>query len=68
VAQSKKFIFYSATIAFTITPKNFSEKMGKLPASHRYNCLPLLLSNPGGIQQELVVQDLPGTKILKLMN
>jgi len=39
--------------------------VGKLPASHRYNRLPLLLSNPGGIQQELVVQDLPGTKVVK---
>jgi len=23
--------------------------------SHRYNCLPLLPSDPGGVQQELVV-------------
>jgi hypothetical protein len=45
-------------------PKNV-QKMGKLPASHRYNRLPLLLSNPGGIQQELVVQDLPGAKVQK---
>ena len=45
-------------------PKNIP-KMGKLPASHRYNRLPLLLSNPGGIQQELVVQDLPGAKVQK---
>ena len=41
--------------------------MGKLPASHRYNRLPLLLSNPGGIQQELVVQDLPAAKIVKVI-
>jgi hypothetical protein len=41
-----------------------SKKVGKLPVSHRYNCLPLLSSNPGGIQQELVVQDLPGAKVL----
>ncbi len=36
--------------------------MGKLPVSHRYNRLPLLPSDPGGIQQELVAQDLPGDK------
>jgi hypothetical protein len=41
--------------------------MGKLPASHRYNRLPLLLSNPGGIWQELVVQDLPGAKVIKFV-
>jgi len=29
--------------------------MGKLPISHRYNHLPLLPSDPGGFQQELVV-------------
>jgi hypothetical protein len=29
-------------------------KNGK-PVSHRYNCLPLLASAPGGVQQELVV-------------
>jgi len=29
--------------------------MGKLLISHRYNCLPLLPSDPGGVQQELVV-------------
>ena len=33
--------------------------MGKLLASHRYNHLPLLPSGPGGVQRELVVQDLP---------
>ncbi len=36
--------------------------MGKYLTSHRYNCLPLLPSGPGGIQQELVVKDLPGGK------
>ncbi len=35
------------------------KKRGKLPVSHRYNRLPLLPSDPGGIQQELVAQDLP---------
>lgn len=38
-------------------------KKGKLPVSHRYNRIPLLRSRPGGILQELIVQDLPGTKI-----
>jgi len=28
---------------------------GRLITSHRYNCLPLLPSGPGGVQQELVV-------------
>ena len=40
----------------------FFKKKGKLPASHRYNHLPLLPSDPGGIQQELVAQDLPDCK------
>jgi hypothetical protein len=39
--------------------------VGKLPASHRYDHLPLLPSDPGGIQQELIVQDLPGAKVEK---
>ena len=39
--------------------------MGKLPASRRYNRLPLLPSDPGGIQQELAAQDLPNDKIRK---
>jgi hypothetical protein len=38
--------------------------VGKPPASHRYNHLPLLRSSPGGVRRELVVQDLPGTKVL----
>jgi hypothetical protein len=37
--------------------------VGKLPVSHRFNRLPLLPSDPGGIQQELVAQDLPGAKV-----
>ena len=41
----------------------FTKKVGKLPASHRYNRLPLLPSDPGGFQQELVAQDLPGAKV-----
>jgi hypothetical protein len=39
--------------------------VGKLPASHRYDHLPLLPSDPGGVQQELVVQDLPAAKVEK---
>jgi len=38
-------------------------KKGKLLISHRYNHLPLLPSDPGGVQQELVVQDLPAVKV-----
>ncbi len=37
--------------------------MGKLLLSHRYNPLPLLRSHPGGVQEELVVKDLPGANI-----
>jgi len=40
--------------------------MGKLPVSRRYNRLPLLPSDPGGIQQELAAQDLPANKISKI--
>lgn len=36
--------------------------MGKLLASHRFDHLPLLSSESGGVQQELVVQDLPSDK------
>ena len=39
--------------------------MGKLLLSHRYNPLPLLRSHPGGVQEELVVKDLPATNIGK---
>ena len=41
------------------------EKMGKQLLSHRYNLLPLLRSRPGGVQRELIVKDLPGTKVEK---
>jgi hypothetical protein len=37
--------------------------VGKLPVSHRYNRLPLLPSDSGGFQQELIAQDLPGAKV-----
>jgi len=37
------------------TPNSRHLKKGKLLISHRYNCLPLLPSGPGGVQQELVV-------------
>jgi hypothetical protein len=39
--------------------------MGKLLLSHRYNPLPLLRSHPGGVQEELVVKDLPAANIGK---
>jgi hypothetical protein len=42
--------------------------MGKLLLSHRYNLSPLLCSHPGGVQRELVVKDLPATKIEKSLN
>lgn len=41
----------------------FEKKVGKLLLSHRYNLLPLLCSHPGGVQKELVVKDLPATKV-----
>ena len=41
------------------------KKMGKQLLSHRYNLLPLLCSHPGGVQRELIVKDLPGTKVEK---
>jgi hypothetical protein len=44
---------------------NLEKKMGKHLLSHRYNLLPLLRSHPGGVQRELVVKDLPGTKVEK---
>ena len=39
------------------------KKKGKLNTSHRYNLLLLLPSGPGRVQRELVVYDLPGTKV-----
>jgi len=39
--------------------------VGKLTISHRYNRLPLLPSGPGGVQQELVVWDLPVLRVQK---
>jgi len=42
--------------------------VGKLLLSHRYNFLPLLRSHPGGVQKELVVKDLPATKVEKFLN
>ena len=63
-AQSKELIFYFATFFKNFqVPFLLSKKVGKLPVSHRYNRLPLLPSDPGGIQQELVAQDLPGAKV-----
>lgn len=42
------------------------KKMGKLLLSHRYNPLPLLRSHPGGVQEELVVKDLPTANIANI--
>jgi len=36
--------------------------------SHRYNCLPLLPSGPGGVQQELVVLIRRTAKIQQIFN
>jgi len=56
--------FYLCNTFFSkISASFFTKKVGKLPASHRYNRLPLLSSDPGGFQQELVAQDLPGAKV-----
>jgi len=56
-------------ICKTLSPVYFlffiKEKVGKLPVSHRYNRLPLLPSDSGGFQQELIAQDLPGAKVEK---
>ena len=35
--------------------KGWGQKNGRLITSHRYNRLPLLPSDPGGVQQELAV-------------
>lgn len=40
-------------------------KMGKQLLSHRYNFLPLLRSRPGGVQKELIVEDLPTANVRK---
>ena len=45
-------------------PLSYTRKKGKLSTSHRYDLLPLLPSDPGGIQRELVVYDLPDAKLL----
>ena len=37
-------------------------KKGKLCTSHRYNLIPLLPSDPGGVLRELVVYDFPRRK------
>lgn len=42
------------------------KKVGKLLLSHRYNPLPLLRSHPGGVQEELVVKDLPTANVGKI--
>ncbi len=42
--------------------------MGKQLLSHRYNFLPLLRSRPGGVQKELIVEDLPTANVRKDSN
>jgi hypothetical protein len=42
--------------------------MGKQLLSHRYNFLPLLRSRPGGVQKELIVEDLPTANVAKDIN
>ena len=46
-------------------PTELIRQVGKLLTSHRYDHLPLLSSDPGGVRQELVVQDLPAAKVGK---
>lgn len=46
--------------------KKGHKKKGKHLLSHRYNPLPLLRSHPGGVQEELVVKDLPRHKDTKI--
>jgi hypothetical protein len=43
-------------------------KMGKQLLSHRYNFLPLLRSRPGGVQKELIVEDLPTANVRKAIS
>ena len=64
-AQRKALIFNSAKLFTWFIFLFFEKKVGKLPVSHRYNRLPLLPSDSGGFQQELVAQDLPGAKVEK---
>jgi hypothetical protein len=66
-AQRKELIFYPAILFSKLFSQLLKKKVGKLPASHRYNHLPLLPSDPGGIQQELIAQDLPGAKVEKFI-
>jgi len=51
-------------INFVFDCQNRKRKKGKHLLSHRYNLLPLLRSHPGGVQRELIVKDLPGTKVI----
>jgi len=64
-AQRKALIFESAKLFNLFTFFFYKKKVGKLPVSHRYNRLPLLPSDSGGFQQELIAQDLPGAKVEK---
>ena len=64
-AQRKALIFKSAKLFTQFIFLFLEKKVGKRPVSHRYNRLPLLPSDSGGFQQELVAQDLPGAKVEK---
>ena len=64
-AQRKALIFKSAKLFNQFIFLFLLKKVGKLPVSPRYNRLPLLPSDSGGFQQELVAQDLPGAKVEK---
>jgi len=44
------------------------KKNGQAPFIAPLNFLPLLCSHPGGVQKELVVKDLPVTKVTKFVS
>ena len=50
-------------ILFILSESIINQKKGKLSTSHRYNLIPLLPSDPGGVLRELVVYDFPVTNI-----
>jgi len=58
---------YPEEFTFPLQGTRGRKKMGKQLLSHRYNLLPLLRSRPGGVQRELIVKDLPGTKVAKAL-
>jgi len=48
-----------------LSNRKIEKKNGQAPFIAPLNFLPLLCSHPGGVQKELVVKDLPATKIEK---